>query len=70
MPRNAGRRRSLVPDRAGKKTPYWMLSADGCPEVGIWEVGARQSLGFLARGRQYTSKAPKRSASGQGPAGA
>ena len=38
MPRNAGRRRSRVPDRAGKKTPYRMLSADGCPDVLFGEV--------------------------------
>ena len=37
-PRNAGRRRSLVPDGAGKKTPYRMLSADGCPELLFWSI--------------------------------
>jgi len=40
------------------------------PEVLIWEVCPRQSLGFLPSGGQYTSKAPRKSVSGQGAAGA
>jgi hypothetical protein len=38
-------------------------------KVFFWEVCPRQSLGFLPSGGQYTSKAPRKSASGQCAAG-
>src|ERR1035437_10210507 len=39
-------------------------------KVLIWEVGSRQSLGFLPSGGQYSSTAPRKSVSGQGATGA
>jgi hypothetical protein len=39
----------------------WNLTVS--PEVLIWEVSPRQSLGFLPSGGQYTSKVPRKSGS-------
>ena len=41
-----------------------------CPEVFIGDICRRQSLGFLPSGGQSTSKAPRKSVSGQGATGA
>ncbi|HZL66794.1 MAG TPA: hypothetical protein VFC29_05620, partial [Candidatus Limnocylindrales bacterium] len=42
----------------------------GFVQVFLWEVCPRQLLGFLSSGGQYTSKAPRKSVSGQSAAGA
>ena len=46
------------------------LPHSGFVQVFFWDICRRQSLGFLPSGEQYTSKAPRKSVSGQGAAGA
>ena len=52
-PRNAGRRRSLVPDPAAKKNRHRMLSTDDCPEVGLWNF---DDVGSLKRAWSFAPK--------------
>jgi len=47
-----------------------LLLWGSCPDVSIWEVCSRQSLGFVLSGGQYSSKAVRNSESKQGAAGA